>query len=1011
MERPDLAGNCLGAETLLAFAEGRLGAPESERVEGHAARCGECREVLSALEGRGDEAAGQHSEAAGRGDEAVGPGSRVGRYEVLGHVGEGGMGVVYAAFDPELDRKVALKLLRRDLDAPGRRHHVEERLRREAQAMARLQHPNVAAVYDVGRYGGRAFVAMEFVEGETLAAWLERDGRRPLREALDRFVAAGRGLAAAHAAGLVHRDFKPQNVLCGDDGRVRVVDFGLARLAEHGGEGEGVSPGVLALGAHPDLTATGALLGTPSYMASEQLRGVAADAKSDQFSFCVALYEALYGERPFAGDTPKSLLEAIEAGRVSEPPRGARVPRRVRRALLRGLATSPGDRFASMDDLLAALTLRPRRRLGAVALGAALALGAAGGALLARRPAEVRAPCADGARRLEQVWGEARRRAAAEALLRTGVPYAEAAAREATRALDAYAARWGAQYVGACEATKVRGDQSEEIMGLRMACLDERLGELKAFGDRLIEADRGAAERAVSAAHWLSGLDACADARAIAGRVPPPADPAVRAEIEGLRSRLIEARSLRQAGRYREGLAAATPLVGDARRLRYRPLEAEALFLLGELFDDAGDFVAAETNLGQAALAAEAGRDDELTARALGKLVLVQGLRLARYDQIESLEQRAGAVIERLGGPAELEAQLLFALGRVNLQRARYPETERELTRALELFERRYGEDDLRAADPLGTLGWLAIHRGQGHAAAGYFERAIAIERRALGDDHPTVVASLSSVASAQLLTGDYARAEANFRQTLAGRERSFGPDDYRVSNVLGGLALACEGQGRYDEAVALHRRAAEIAEKTRGAEHPTTGITLVALGAALGHQGSLGESLRVLERALDVLRRRYGDEHSRVAEALHELGRTQMRLGRPREALASVQSSRAIYQRVLGDEYSAGEVWQTIGEIFLRSGQAARAVEPLEEAHLAHGRSHDAPKIVAQTTALLARAVYEAGREPARAAALAREARESLQGAPGAAAELAAFDRWARGKRLLAEETDLAGR
>jgi predicted Ser/Thr protein kinase len=289
---------------------------------------------------------------------------RIGRFTVIRRVGMGGMGEVFAAYDEQLDRRVAVKLLRGGRD--------EERLRgrvlREAQAMARLSDPNVAQVYDVGVHEGRVFVAMEFVDGPTLAQWL-RLARRSQAEILDVFCQAGRGLQAAHAAGLVHRDFKPDNALVGADGRVRVVDFGLAR-AEGDGHVAGVAPPSehdLASALATPLTMTGALVGTPAYMSPEQWSGAATDGRSDQFSFCAALWEALYDQRPFAGTNVAALAHHVLAGELRPPPAAAEVPPRVHAALARGLAPDPAARFPGMAELLRQLDLDPRRDPAAAA--------------------------------------------------------------------------------------------------------------------------------------------------------------------------------------------------------------------------------------------------------------------------------------------------------------------------------------------------------------------------------------------------------------------------------------------------------------------------------------------------------------------------------------------------------------------------------------------------------------------------------------------------------------------
>lgn len=370
---------CLSEDDVARLVEGRLNGEPLSRVERHLDSCDDCTRVVAEV-ARGISGSDAAGDAAELGISALEPNARVGRYVILGTLGEGAMGRVYVAHDPELDRKVALKLLH-PRTASAR---LEARLEREAKAMARLSHPDVIAVHDAGRHGAQIFIAMELVEGGTLRQWLAAR-ERSWREIVAVFLRAGRGLAAAHAAGLVHRDFKPDNVLVGDDGRVRVTDFGLARAvgddtesphdADPGGAANDVAASL--------LTRTGALVGTPAYMALEQLRGNPADARSDVFSFSVALYEALFGERPFDGATVIALRTAQLEGRLRPPPRGKRVPARLRRALLVGLRAAPEARYASMTEMLQAIERAsrfPRALLGVVvALGiaalAAIAFG------------------------------------------------------------------------------------------------------------------------------------------------------------------------------------------------------------------------------------------------------------------------------------------------------------------------------------------------------------------------------------------------------------------------------------------------------------------------------------------------------------------------------------------------------------------------------------------------------------------------------------------------------------
>jgi outer membrane protein assembly factor BamB/tRNA A-37 threonylcarbamoyl transferase component Bud32 len=337
-------------------------------------------------------------------------GRNIGRYVVLAVVGEGAMGVVYAAYDPELDRKIALKLLKPDGVGESEASAGRTRLLREAQAIAKLSHPNVVSIYDVGVLeldgSEQVYLAMEFVEGRSLGELLEEVHAREAwaqsdawRELLERLVAAGQGLAAAHAAGIIHRDFKPENVLVGDDGRVRVVDFGLARRDADEGEGvvsktekdalvESISRSELGT----DATRAGALVGTPAYMAPELYEGQTADARTDQFAFCVSLYEALFGQRPFRGQRIASLAFQITQGQVREPPARPRVPARLRRAIIKGLSVEPQGRHASMQDLLEELTRDPAaklRRWAGVAGLATIGLGLAYAGFELTRPGDV----------------------------------------------------------------------------------------------------------------------------------------------------------------------------------------------------------------------------------------------------------------------------------------------------------------------------------------------------------------------------------------------------------------------------------------------------------------------------------------------------------------------------------------------------------------------------------------------------------------------------------------------
>ena len=396
---------CLDDNRAAEFATGALAAMEASRVEQHLAGCRDCRSLVAALSVAGEDSDLVTSPRAAAGFIATAPaipgnvstfsvGDRIGRYVVLGRLGQGGMGVVLSAYDPQLDRKVAIKLLRTGVQVTTT--EARARMVREAKAIAQLSHPNVVAVYDVGTAKpGDVYIAMEFVEGDTATVW-QRKWDRTWRDVLDVFLQAGRGLAAAHGAGLLHRDFKPDNVLVGADGRVRVGDFGLARSVVGGPDDGSTPPPVISAALAGSLTATGTIVGTPRYMAPETLRGKDSDARSDQFSFCVALYEALYGRHPFDGETALALIEGGKA--AAPPPVDTKVPAAIGRAVLRGLEDVPTRRFPSMATLIAALTpppvRAPRRIVAAVAV-ALLAAGAAGAAVISRGAEETHIPTAE----------------------------------------------------------------------------------------------------------------------------------------------------------------------------------------------------------------------------------------------------------------------------------------------------------------------------------------------------------------------------------------------------------------------------------------------------------------------------------------------------------------------------------------------------------------------------------------------------------------------------------------
>ncbi len=390
---------CLSDDRLLGFLKGDLPEVEREAIETHLDGCQSCFKLVGAAMRMGSESREQKPEVRGTGEstrpdgpteeeETLLPATLAdGRYVIRDLLGQGGAGAVYRAYDSQLGRPIALKIVRTSKLALGMPESMQARLLREARAMARVSHPNVVAVYDVGSIGDRVFVVMELVEGRTLASW-QREQARSWREVIETFMAAGVGLAAAHRVGLVHRDFKPLNVLVGFDGRVRVTDFGLARPVAQIDSNEATPSDASHEGnTEWTLTMTGGLVGTPRYMAPEQFRAGPADARTDQYSFCVALFTALYGRHPFFPEGVKKpplreLAQLVTAGELIEPVPDEEIPGGILEVLRRGLSSDPAQRYPSMDLLIADLTRHVAPTSGArfkpvsVALAGAVALGA-----------------------------------------------------------------------------------------------------------------------------------------------------------------------------------------------------------------------------------------------------------------------------------------------------------------------------------------------------------------------------------------------------------------------------------------------------------------------------------------------------------------------------------------------------------------------------------------------------------------------------------------------------------
>jgi tetratricopeptide (TPR) repeat protein len=873
------------------------------------------------------------------------------------------MGVVYAAYDPELDRKVAIKLVRVSGRALQPQDH--ERLVREARALARLSHPNVVAVYEVGLHGESVFLAMEFVRGQTLRSYVAAR-RSDWRDIVQAYLQAGAGLAAAHERGLVHRDFKPDNAIVGDDGRVRVVDFGLAR----GEAAMDTAPSNADVGSGGDtpLTVTGATVGTPAYMAPEQRLGTPAGPRSDQYGFCVSLYEALTGSLPAVADDRIDVTSAL-------PPA---LPIRLRRALARGLAVIPEERFADMGTLLGELrgSIERSRELRAPALAAAV-VGVAATGLAVSWIVQRDEPCPDASGELADVWAAPQRatvHAAAEALGETALATSAIVERE----LDARSDAWISGRRDACEALYVRHSESADLFDRRMRCLDRAraaMGETIVF---LGESDAATWERAVQAVVGLAPVEACADVEALTAQVAPPSDPDVAVEVDRLRGRIDRGKTLSRLGRFVEGEALADAIVVDAVAIGYRPLEAEALQLRAAFDGSQHRDAEATARLEDALWRAEAGHADEIAVSLLATL-LGNAVMRGELDAADALDRRMAGAIERLGRPSRTEPVVSRVRGMLATARGRPADAEAHTRTAIAASRRWSGVGSLDEGRQINALGTQLFERGDYEAAARSFESVLAIHRAWLGDRHPEVLGYRINLASTYDRLGRMDEGRAMLEAVVEDGEHLLTGPSPTLSGALDNLASIHQQAGRSDLALPLCERSVAVLEASVGRDDPRLMSTLNVLGNVLADLERNGEARAAFERVIETSVRT-GREDDTKAIALANLSNIEVEAGDTARARVIAGDALALWIRLHGEDHPvAGEFTLALARVLLEddavveaTAYARRAIAQLENG----GDFHT--KALADARFVLARALGR-GREPTDRAAAIAAARAAL--------------------------------
>jgi len=906
-------------------------------------------------------------------DPLIDRGTSLGRYVILDTLGEGGMGVVYAAYDPELDRRIAIKLLRHATSAEG-----NARLLREARAMARLNHRNVATVHDVGTVDGSVFIAMEFLEGETLKRHLAAHvgpQRLGFREVLRLFIAAGEGLAAAHRAGFIHRDFKPENVMLTADGRVVVLDFGLAAPPAEGTSSDGDYAPAFE---NSSLTVTGTIMGTPAYMSPEQMSGKPVGPASDQFSFCVALFEGLFGERPFRGENYVELFDNLSSGDRRARPDPRDVPSWVQRAVDRGLEVSPDDRFATMGELITALRDDPsiRRRRMIVPAFATLAIGtlAAVGWLVTPEEEDL---CANATTAMSDVYGDAQRNMIRDLEVDAGT--------RLVQRLDQYAEQWSNARLESCRANRIRHEETDELHDRRLVCLDERLYALESFVARLTQ--DAEADVAAALMQWsrLPAVGLCELDAFVLLDVQPPTDREVAAEVRDIRRRLaLQTRRSHQMG----SIAArntSVPLLERARATGYGPVVAEVLGDEARVAHLTADPKAKELAQ-EALLTAERYRHDRIVFQSLQTLARVETAAQRRQRAKEHLE-RAGAVLDRLGNPEVLELALLRSTAELAIRNYNATEARRAMEEALEIRRANGTYDELWSVTDSAILAEACLVLGDYECGRDSADHALAVGREHLGPLHPTL-GELSAIAGNVALADGksevalqyYAEATERF---IASGEGAFnrcavsnqtaqahiiaGNLETAESELLNGLNLAAGNlpddlpnvigmrsnyleflveRGRLEEACAQLEEVQQLAAKAMSRQWSIGRTSASLWGDCMLADGQLARAQEAYERATVVPEGETGDQG--YVMGLEGLARVALAEGKLEEAARYARRGAAVD---IGKDLFAvsASVWFTLAEALEAAGHSEEAIEAARKSKAKYAGTGCCPEAAAR--------------------------------------------------------------
>ena len=821
-------------------------------------------------------------------------GARLGRYVLVRKIGAGGCGEVFVAYDPVLDRRLALKVLFGEGSTAWAR---------EARMLAKVDHRHVVSVHDAGVHEGRGYLATELVDGPDLEAWLREQVERPApARLLSVLIPIAEALGSAHARGIVHGDVKPANILVAAEG-ARITDFGVARAIDRDKHDQ-----------------DGRWAGTPAYMAPEQLEGQPSDERSDQYAFCLTLWEAIFGAPTFGGDTtaagsnaeanetaltarratgPASLVALADARRhpPSTAPKLRGLDPAIGRALLRGLQPAPADRFPSMAALVEALDAAParrtaRRRMAAAGLGA---LGVVSVSIfVSSRDPDV---CTGASDALAPVWNPSRKAAVVAALGAVDLPIAASETRSAVDALDAYATDWIAQHTEICRATSVRKEQSETVLDLRMRCMHRARKGLDSAVDVLIEPDPTVLKNAVRLVQSVDAPASCLDADRLSAGESEPIPAGQESAVEEISDALVEAKALQTAGRFSKARDVAEAAVVRARSVDHPPTLASALLRLGYGHLEANDMPAAGVAFEESL---------ELGLEHGPPLVGIEAASvLAYWASNGAAGASAGAayaqvglsLIRKVDPESQLHAGVLTNLGVVRTRQSRYDDARALFQRSHDMLADSLGPTNIRTLDAIDNLALVDMERRDMLQAREGFELSLKLRRDAYGASHFSTVQPLSNLAQVHSYVGEFERATEYYEEAIALATATLGPNDVQVAANLVGLANVESKLGDPEAAAGHVDRALEIYRAVYGDAHPMIADALIIRGQLHFIEGNYAAAEPIYEEALRISKATMEPTHPQIAVCTERVALANVGLQRWEKAEAMFTEALAAFE------------------------------------------------------------------------------------------------------------------